>query len=196
MGCPLTPIPTGASRPFLASTYSFEGFSEKFLILPRLVLEPKIVAVTPLVDGWILLGWLSVFRLFRSRAIAVTLVCYLLALMMSVNSEHLWGFYLLPILPLVCLAAALTVRRALLRPDVLTVFFVIALGFLPQYAALEGAPRPGGFRGVAILAFLPLIPAVFRLRPTHALHKAGRALLLGMVVIGLIASLHHSVTIM
>jgi hypothetical protein len=179
---------------FLVSTYSFESFKEKFLILPRMILEPRVSAVTPLIDGWLLLGWLSVLSLVRSRAVVVTFVCYLLALMMSVNSQNVWGFYLEPVLPFVCLGAALTVRRALSRLDVVSVFFVIALGFLPQYAAIQSAPRPFGFRGVAVLAFLPLIPAVLRLTRDHPLRRAGQALLAAMVVVGIVASLHRCVT--
>jgi 4-amino-4-deoxy-L-arabinose transferase-like glycosyltransferase len=179
---------------FLAAVYPIESFSEKFRVLPKMILEPRISAVTPLIDGWILLGWLSVFRLFRERAIAVTFVCYLLALMLSVNSKYIWGFYLEPILPFLCLAAATTLRRALSRPDVVTVFLVIALGFLPQYAMLEGAPRPGGVRGVAILAFLPLVPSVLRLRDSHPLRKAGNGLLVAMVALGILASLHRCLT--
>jgi 4-amino-4-deoxy-L-arabinose transferase-like glycosyltransferase len=179
---------------YLALAYSYESFSDKFLILPKMILEPRISAATPLIDGWILLGWLSVLHLFRNRALAVTFVCYLLALMMSVNSNRIWGFYLEPILPFVCLSAAITVRRALLRPDVLNLFLVIALGFLVPYAAIEGAPRPGGFRGVAILAFLPLVPSVLPLPQRHLLRRAGRVLVAAMVVIGITASLHRCVT--
>jgi hypothetical protein len=178
----------------LASAYPQETFADKFLILPRLILEPKVSAVTPLLDGWILLGWLSVFRLARLRPIPVLFVSYLLILMLSVSSRYLWGFYLSPVLPFLCLAAALQLRHTFVRQDLLSIFLMVALAFLPQYAMLSGAPMPYGFRGMLFLSSLPLVPALFRLPPEHVARRASRVVLAALLVVSVAANLHRCLT--
>ena len=109
--------------------YSFESLADKFLILPRLILQPRISAVTPLIDGWILYGWVSIYLLFRYKTISTMLVAYLLLLMASLPSRLIWGFYIVPVLPLLCLAAAMHMRRSLMRQDLLSVFLFVDCRF-------------------------------------------------------------------
>jgi 4-amino-4-deoxy-L-arabinose transferase-like glycosyltransferase len=179
---------------FFSASYPYESIVEKFLVLPRMILEPRISAAVPLVDGWIVLGWLAVFRLHRERAVSVPFVCYLLVLMITVRSTAIWGFYLSPLLPFLCLAAATAMGRALSRMDFLSVFLAIGLGFLPQYVAIPGAPIPGGFRGLAVIAFLPLVPALFRLRRDHPCRAAGRTYLAVLLMVSAVANLHRCIT--
>jgi hypothetical protein len=178
----------------LSIDYSRDGFADKVLVLPRLILEPKLSAVTPLLDGWIVLGWLSLFRLSRLRPIPVVVVSYLLILMLSVSSRYLWGFYLAPIFPFLCLATALQLRQTLLRQDPLSIFLMVGLAFLPQYAILSGAPMPFGFRGLLFLTALPLLPALFRLPADHFARKASRVMLAALLVISIAANLHRCLT--
>jgi hypothetical protein len=124
----------------------------------------------------------------------VPFVCYLLVLMITVRSTAIWGFYLSPLLPFLCLAAATAMGRALSRMDLLSVFLAIGLGFLPQYVAIPGAPIPGGFRGLAVIAFLPLVPALFRLRRDHPCRAAGRTYLAVLLVVSVVANLHRCIT--
>jgi hypothetical protein len=178
----------------LSIDYSRESLADKFLILPRLILEPKLSAVTPLLDGWMLLGWLSLFRLSRLRPIPVVFVSYLLILMLSVQSRYLWGFYVSPLLPLLCLATAQQLRHTLLRQDPLSIFLMVGLAFLPQYAMLSGAPMLYGFRGLLFLAALPLVPALFRLPAEHLARRASRFILAALLVASISANLYRCVT--
>jgi hypothetical protein len=178
----------------LASDYARETLADKFLILPRLILEPKLLFVIPLLDGWIVLGWLSVFRLSRQRSIAVLFVAYLLILMLTVHSRYLWGFYLTPLVPILCLAAAMQLHHTLVRQDLLSIFLMVGLAFLPQYAIVSGAFLPYGFRGLLFLVSLPLVPALFRLPPDHVARRASRLVLAALLVVSVSANLYRCVT--
>ena len=174
--------------------YSFESLADKFLILPRLILQPRISAVTPLIDGWILYGWVSIYLLFRHKTISTMLVAYLLLLMASLPSRLIWGFYIVPVLPLLCLAAAMHMRRSLMRQDLLSVFLFVGLSFLPSFATLGSTVVPGGFRGVLFVACLPLVPALLRLPRQHAARAASRWILVGMLLLGVLANVHRCVS--
>lgn len=178
----------------LSLAYPFESLTDKFFILPRLILEPKISAATPLIDGWILLGWVSVYHLFRNKAVSATLVAYLLVLMVSLQSKWIWGFYIVPVLPFLCLAAAMQMRRSMVRQDLLSVFLFVGLSFLPIFATLGSAVVPGGFRGLLVVACLPLVPALLRLPQQHAARVASRWILASMLLLSVLANIHRCVT--
>jgi 4-amino-4-deoxy-L-arabinose transferase-like glycosyltransferase len=178
----------------LSQTYPQESIAEKLLILPKLILEPKISAADPLMDGWIILGWLSVFHL-RKKPLAFGLAAYLLILMATLRSRWIWGFYVVPVLPYLCIAAAIQIRRAFLRRDFLSIFFFSALCFLPTFGVLVGE-RLGlgwGFRGILLLACLPLLTSVIRTR--YDLSRATTQVVLGiMLLLSVLASFESYLT--
>ena len=122
------------------------------------------------------------------------LVAYLLLLMASLPSKLIWGFYIVPVLPLLCLAAAMHMRRSLMRQDLLSVFLFVGLSFLPSFATLGSTVVPGGFRGVLFVACLPLVPALLRLPRQHAARAASRWILVGMLLLGVLANVHRCVS--
>lgn len=178
----------------LSLAYPQESIADKFHILHRLILEPKISAATPLIDGFILLGWLSLYHLHRKRAVSVVFVLYLLLLMATLRSRWIYGFYIVPLLPVLCLAAAFQVRRTLLRQDVLSVFLFVGLCFLPTFGVPAGLAIPGGFRSMLLIAGLPIAVALFRSHLGEPLTAAGRYLLGAMLTLSILASVHRILT--
>jgi len=168
-----------------------ENLAEKFLILPRLILEPRASAGIALIDGWILLGWLSILFLARSLPTVIPVIAYLVLLMATLNSNNLYGFYIIPVLPFLCIGAGRFMERALSKPAFLPSFLFVGLVFLPQIARLPGAAQLG-FRGLLVAASLPLAVHIFRsLPPMAALEKRMLEVLL---VLSVLAAVHQSLS--
>jgi hypothetical protein len=171
--------------------YAGEDFAEKFLILPRFILEPKASAGLDLIDGWILLGWLSLPFLARSLPTVIPLAAYLLALMATIHSGNLYGFYVIPVLPFLCLAAGRMAERTLSRPAFLTSFLLAGLLFLPHFARAPFAPYLG-FRGLILIAAVPLALHVFRAVPRIAALEARTLEVL--LALAVVAGAHQSLS--
>lgn len=175
---------------FMAGRFSVEDMSQKFLIIPRFILEPKLGAGVPLVDGWVLLGWLSLPFLFSKKYVSIPFVSYLFVLALTIHSERQYGFYLLPVLPFLILAAALGVRRAFLRPAVLPTFLFVTLFFLLPARDLVPA-LPFGFRTILFGAYFPVGLVLLRQAGWRGAEPIRLAMLRGMVVLGLLFALHE-----
>jgi len=144
---------------YMGGRFSVEDISDKLFIIPRFILEPKLGAGTPFVDGWILLGWLSLPFLISKRFVSIPFVSYLLILALTIHSQNEYGFYLIPIYPLLFLAAAQAIRHVFLRPAVLPTFLFITLFFLLPMAGSTDMLL-FGFRTVMSAAYLPLLLVV------------------------------------
>ncbi|HJS74691.1 MAG TPA: hypothetical protein VJ921_10410, partial [Vicinamibacteria bacterium] len=92
---------------------------------------------------------------------------YLLALMATIHSSNLFGYYVIPVLPFLCLAASRLMERTLTRPGFLTSFLFIGLVALPELGRLPFAGLLG-FRGLLLMASLPLALSLFRSAPRIA----------------------------
>ncbi len=172
----------------LSSTYPLESLVDKFSILPRLILDPRISANTPLIDGWILLGWLSLYRLLKEPAVTVPFVSYLLVLVATVLSSSVWGFYIAPVLPFLALSAALQVKHTLKHQEFVAIFLFIGLFFLPSAAHLSGLATLGGFRGVLLMSCIPLLPPLMSLPSDHTISRINRVVLTAMLLIAVFAN--------
>jgi hypothetical protein len=178
---------------FLSSSYPVMGedLTQKFLILPRFLLEPKASAGIPLIDGFILLGWISILFLRRFLPIVIPLCAYLFALMATIHSSNLFGYYVIPVLPFLCLAAGRLMERTLTKPGFLTSFLFIGLVALPELGRLPFAGGLG-FRGLLLIASLPLALSLFRSTPWIAALEA-RALQI-LLAFTIVAAAHQSVS--
>ncbi|MFQ5791441.1 MAG: glycosyltransferase family 39 protein, partial [Acidobacteriota bacterium] len=168
-----------------------DALSDKFLIFPRFILEPKVGAGTLLIDGWILLGWLSLPHLFQMRPVAVPFIAYLLILVATVHSQNLYGFYTIPVLPFLCMAAGRQVRQAMTSPSLLSVFLFIALFFLPGSGRFAGEV-PFGFRGLLVLACLPLAMMLFGRGRSWQIATGG--MLKTMLILSVLAAVERCLT--
>jgi len=175
---------------YMGGRFSVEDLSQKFLIIPRFILEPKLGAGVPLVDGWILLGWLSLPFLFSKRFLSIPFVSYLLILALTIHSQRHYGFYLIPVFPLLFLAAALAVRRVFLRPAVLSTFLFVTLFFLVPAGHIATA-LPLGFRTVLFVAYLPVALVLLRDAGWGTAEPIRRAMLQGMVVLSFVFAAHQ-----
>jgi hypothetical protein len=178
---------------WLSSSYPVMGedLTQKFLILPRFILEPMASAGIPLIDGFILLGWISILLLRRSLPVVIPLCAYLLALMATIHSSNLFGYYVIPILPFLCLAAGRLMDRTLSKPAFLTSFLFVGLVVLPELGRL---PFMGvlGFRGLLVMASIPLALSLFRSAPRiPSLEAIALQVLLASSVV---AAAHRSVS--
>ncbi len=178
---------------WLSQRYPLEDAADKFLILPRLILEHKIAAGTPMVDGWILLGWLSLPFLIRYKAISIPVVAYLLILMATINSGNLYGFYIIPIFPFLCIAAGVHIRRVLDGRSVLPVFLFVGLFFLPSAGRLTSM-LPFGYRGLLVLSCLPLATSLLRHKGWRSSEVIERPMLYAMLLLGVLAFLQRCFT--
>jgi 4-amino-4-deoxy-L-arabinose transferase-like glycosyltransferase len=176
----------------LSLAYPHESIDEKLLILPKLILAPKITGGEPMIDAWIILGWLSVFHL-RKRPLAIGLAAYLLILMATVRSNWIWGFYIVPVLPFLCIAAAIQIQSTFLRRDFLSIFFFSALFFLPTFGVFAGTEWGWDFRVILLLACIPLATSVLRSRYAHS--SAVTQVVLGvMLILSIFASFEAILT--
>jgi len=175
---------------WLAGRYPVGGedLVEKFLILPRFILEPKASAGIPLIDGWILLGWLSLPFLWRCPPVVIPLTAYLLALMATIHSDNLYGFYVIPVFPFLCMAAGRFMERALSKPLFLTSFLFVGLVFLPQCGRLPFVAHLG-FRGLLLMASLPLAA---HLLPTPRRAALSSRILEVLLTLSVLAAVHQS----
>jgi 4-amino-4-deoxy-L-arabinose transferase-like glycosyltransferase len=178
---------------WLAGSYPVGGedLAEKLLILPRFILEPKAAAGIALIDGWILLGWLSLPFLTRSLPIVIPMAAYLLALMATIHSSNLYGFYVIPVLPFLCIAAGRLMERALSRPSFLTSFLFLGLVLLPQLGRIPSVV-PLGFRALLFIASLPLVVHLFRAVPRMAALET--RMLEVLLALSVLAAAHQSVS--
>ncbi len=178
---------------WLAGSYPVGGedLAEKLLILPRFILEPKAAAGIALIDGWILLGWLSLPFLARSLPIVIPMAAYLLALMATIHSSNLFGFYVIPVLPFLCIAAGRLMERALSKPAFLTSFLFLGLVLLPQLGRIPSV-APLGFRALLFIASLPLVVHMFRAVPRMAALET--RMLEFLVALSVLAAAHQSVS--
>jgi len=175
---------------YMGGRFSVEDMSQKFLIIPRFILEPKLGAGMPLVDGWILLGWLSLPFLFSKKYLSIPFVSYLFVLALTIHSERHYGFYLIPLFPTLLLAAALGIRRAFVRPAVLPTFLFVTFFFL--LPAKELAPAlPFGFRTVLFAAYIPVGLVFLRHAGWQVAEPNRLAILRGMVVLALLFAAHQ-----
>ncbi len=168
-----------------------EDMAEKFLILPRFILEPKASAGIPLIDGWILLGWMSLPLLFRCLPIVIPLSAYLLALMATIHSSNLFGYYVIPVLPFLCIAAGRLMERAFSKPSFLVSFLFVGLVFLPQFGRLPFV-NGLGFRGLLLIASLPLALSLVRAVPRIAALEP--RVLEVLLALSVVAGAHQSVS--
>jgi 4-amino-4-deoxy-L-arabinose transferase-like glycosyltransferase len=178
---------------WLGQRYAIEDAADKFLILPRFILEPNVAAGTHLVDGWILLGWLSLLYLRRQKPISISLVAYLLILMATIHSGNLYGFYVIPVFPFLCLAAAVHIRRVLDHQTILPVFLFVALFFLPIFGRFSDM-IPFGSRGLLVLSCLPLATSLLHQRGWKWAKVLEAFMLRAMLVLGVLAALHRCLT--
>lgn len=178
---------------WLAARYPVGGedLAEKFLILPRFILEPKASAGIPLIDGWILLGWLALVLLFRSLPVVIPMIAYLLALMATIHSSNLFGFYVIPVLPFLCIAAGRLMERTLSKPAFLTSFLFVGLVFLPQFGRLPFVAHLG-FRGLLLIASLPLAAYLLPFIPRIAALQT--RILEVLLVLSVLAAAHQCVS--
>jgi hypothetical protein len=177
---------------WLSSSYPVigEDLARKFLILPRFILEPKASAGIPLIDGWILLGWLSILMLRRSLPIVIPFAAYLLALMATIHSSNLFGYYVIPVLPFLCMAAGRLMERVFSKPGFFLSFLFVGLVVLPELGRLPSVGG-AGFRVLLGIASLPLALSLFRSRPWVAsLENRTLEVLLALSVVG---AAHQSV---
>ena len=175
---------------YMGGRFSVEDMSQKFLIIPRFILEPKLGAGASLVDGWILLGWLSLPFLFSKKYLSIPFVSYLFVLALTIHSERHYGFYLIPLFPFLFLAAALGVRRAFLRPAVLPTFLFVTLFFLLPARDIAAA-LPFGFRTLMFAAYLPVALVMLRDTGWRAAEPIRLAMLRAMVVVGFLFAVHQ-----
>jgi hypothetical protein len=178
---------------WLGQRYAIEDAADKFLILPRFILEPNVAAGTHLIDGWILLGWLSLLYLRRQKAISISMVAYLLILMATIHSGNLYGFYIIPLFPFLCLAAAIHIRRVLDGQTILPVFLFVALFFLP-YIGRFGDMIPFGVRGLLVLSCLPLVASLARQGGWKTAEILEVFMLRAMLVLGVLCAIHRCLT--
>jgi 4-amino-4-deoxy-L-arabinose transferase-like glycosyltransferase len=178
---------------WLSSRYPVMGedLAQKFLILPRFILEPKASAGISLIDGWILLGWLSILFLRRCLPIVIPLSAYLLALMATIHSSNLFGFYVIPVLPFLCMGAGQLMERVLSKPAFFLSFLFLGLVVLPELGRM---PLVGGvgYRGLLGIASFPLALGLFRSRPPIARLETG--LLEVLLALSVVGAAHQSVS--
>ena len=173
----------------MSTGYSFETFADKVEIFTKMISQMRLSSSIPLVDGWMLLGWLAAFRYLRDPAITVPFVAYQIVLAVTVRSLSFWGFYTVPILPFLALAAATLVEQVLLKREFLSVFLFVGLFFLPSLVYTGGFPVPGGFRGLLLLSCLPLLPALFSHIPAcNKLRDKSVIMLSAMLVIAIVSN--------
>ena len=175
---------------YLGGRFSLEDVSQKLLIIPRFILEPKLGAGVPFVDGWILLGWLSLPFLFSKKYLSIPFVSYLFFLVLTIHSERQYGFYLIPVFPILFLGAALGIRRAFLRPAVLPTFLFVTLVFLLPAREIASS-LPFGARTLLFAAYLPVALVFLRDMGWPAAEPMRLAVLRGMVVLGSLFAAHQ-----
>ncbi|MGH9460793.1 MAG: glycosyltransferase family 39 protein, partial [Vicinamibacteria bacterium] len=175
---------------YMGGRFSVEDVSQKLLIIPRFILEPKLGAGVPFVDGWILLGWLSLPFLFSKKYLSIPFVSYLFVLALAIHSERQYGFYLIPVFPILLLGAALGIRRAFLRPAVLPTFLFVTLVFLLPAREIASS-LPFGARTLLFAAYLPVALVFLRDMGWRAAEPIRLAMLGGMVVLGFLFAVHQ-----
>ncbi len=180
---------------WLSSNYPFEDTSQKFHMFPKFIYDPKLGNVAG-IDGWLLLGWLALPFLPRSKPTRITFVSYLLILMTTLRSDRLYGFYLIPVQPFLCMAAAQLIRRALTKQTLISVFLFIVAFFLPTFGILAVGHIPFGYRGMLVVACLPLATASLAGRFRGPSRMAGQVLMGSMLILGVLAAIHRCFTTM
>jgi hypothetical protein len=111
--------------------------------------------------------------------------------MATIHSGNLYGFYVIPVLPFLCLAAGRMAERMLSRPAFLTSFLFAGLVFLPYFARAPFAPH-FGFRGLLLIGAVPLALHVFRAVPGIAALEARTLEVL--VALAVVAGAHQSLS--
>jgi hypothetical protein len=175
---------------YMGGRFSLEDVSQKLLIIPRFILEPKLGAGLPFIDGWILLGWLSLPFLFSKKYLSIPFVSYLFFLALTIHSERQYGFYLIPVFPTLLIGAALGIHRAFLRPAVLPTFLFVTLFFLLPAREIASF-LPFGARTLLFAAYLPVALVFLHDMGWRAAEPMRLAMLRGMVVLGFLFAVHQ-----
>ncbi len=119
------------------------------------------------------------------------MAAYLLALMATIHSSNLFGYYVIPVLPFLCMGAGRLMERTLSKPGFLTSFLFVGLIFLPQLGRLPFLSELG-YRGLLAIASIPLGLHLLRAAPRAAALE--RRLLEVLLAVSVVAAAHQSVS--
>lgn len=90
----------------------------------RLILEPKIID-TVFMDGGVLFLWVSILYISRLpkekiRYIVIPLILYFLGISVSIRYDHVYGWYLIPLYPFLCIGGGIVINKIFEDIDILS----------------------------------------------------------------------------
>lgn len=134
----------------------------------RILSEPRIVS-SHFGNGWYQWLWISfaMVALRERRVLWIPVACYLLTIIASAQARFVYGWYLLPFYPFLCIGAGRFLDRTLRHPHVLSVGITALLAILPSLTLLLSRDVTANMHIYrATLLFLLLPAALWTLRPT------------------------------
>ncbi len=151
----------------------------------RILLEPRIVSST---FGQGCYQWLWIAFAFvalgERRTLWIPVCCYLLAIIATAQARFVFGWYLLPFYPFLCIGAGRFLEKSIHSPHVVAVGITALLAVLPALSLLlsrDVTEHIQLYRALLLILIMP--PALWSLRPTAFSLKLARVQFATMLAI-------------